>query len=85
MTPYLKMLAERVLVAFASAFLAALGSGPLNILEVPWENALGLAGGAALIALVGSVAGGALTSSNQPALTSKETAVEVEKPATYAG
>jgi hypothetical protein len=78
---YWKVLGERAVVAFASALVALLGSGAVNILEVPWKDALATSLGAALVAVLASVAGGAATSSNSPALTSKETEVSVEKPA----
>lgn len=75
---YWKVLGERAVVAFASALVALLGSGVVNILEVPWQDALATAAGAALVAVLASVAGGGLTTSNSPALTSKETEVAVE-------
>lgn len=82
---YLKVLGERAVVAFASALAALLGAGAVNLLEVPWVDALGTAAGAAVVAVLLSVSGGAATSSNSPALTSKETEVDVEKaqPSTY--
>lgn len=82
MNAYFKLLGERALMAFAASLVALLGSGVVNVLEVPWQDALATAAGAALVAILGSVAGGAITSSNSPAVTSKETEVEVEKPAT---
>lgn len=83
-TAYLKLLGERALAAFASALVALLGSGAVNLLEVPWQDALATSAGAALVAVLYSVAGGAVTSSSTPALTSKETEVAAEKPATGA-
>lgn len=79
MTAYAKLLGERALVAFASALVALLGSGVVNVLEVPWQDALATAAGAALVAVLASVAGGAVTSSNSPAITSKESEVAVEE------
>lgn len=76
---YAKVLGERALVAFASALTALLGAGAVNLLEVPWVDALGTAAGAAFVAILASVAGGAATSSNSPALTSKETEVAAEE------
>ena len=76
---YFKVLAERAIVTFASALVAVLGAGAVNLLEVPWVDALGTAAGAAFVAILASVAGGAATSSNSPALTSKETEVAVEE------
>lgn len=78
---YLKLLGERAFVAFAASLVSLLGAGAVNLLEVPWVDALGTAAGATLVAVLVSVAGGAATSSNSPALTSKETEVVVEKPA----
>lgn len=83
-TAYLKLLGERALAAFASALVALLGSGAVNLLEVPWQDALATSAGAALVAVLYSIAGGAVTSSSTPALTSKETEVAVEKPVTGA-
>lgn len=77
-TAYLKVLAERAIMAFAASLVALLGSGVVNILEVPWQDALATAAGAALVAILGSVAGGSLTSSASPALTSRDTELEVE-------
>lgn len=76
---YLKVLGERAVVAFAASLVALLGSGVVNILEVPWQDALATAAGAALVAVLASVAGGAATSSSSPALTSRETEVAVEQ------
>lgn len=78
---YVKLLAERAITVFASALAALLGAGAVNLLEVPWVDAIGTAAGAAFVAVLLSVGGGAATSSNSPALTSKETEVAVEKDA----
>lgn len=75
---YFKVLGERALVAFAASLVALLGSGAVNILEVPWQDAFATAAGASLVAILVSVAGGGATSSNSPALTSKETEVQAE-------
>lgn len=82
---YLKLLGERAITVFASSLAALLGAGAVNLLEVPWVDAIGTAAGAAFVAVLLSVGGGAATSSNSPALTSKGTEVEVEEtsPATY--
>lgn len=79
MTAYFKLLGERVVGAFAASLLAVLTAGQFNIINAPWQDSLATAGMAALLALLGSVAGGAVTSSNSPALTSKATEVEVER------
>lgn len=78
---YAKLLGERALTVFASALAALLGAGAVNLLEVPWVDALGTAAGAAVVAVLVSIGGGAATSSNSPALTAKETEVAAEKPA----
>lgn len=83
MSAYFKLLGERVLGAFAASFLAILSAGGFNLLNAPWQDALATAGMAALLALLGSVAGGAITSSNSPALTAKETEVAVEQRTSY--
>lgn len=79
---YAKLLGERAVTVFASALAALLGAGAVNLLEVPWVDAIGTAAGAAFVAVLVSVGGGAATSSNSPALTSKETEVTAEKPTT---
>lgn len=78
-TAYLKVLAERAVMAFAASLAALLGSGATGLMDAPWEQSLSTAGLAALLTVLGSVAGGAVTSSNSPALTSKETEVSVER------
>lgn len=70
---YLKKLGERALVAFASSLGSLLTAGGFGLLDAPWGQSLSAAGMAALLALLVSVAGGATTTSNEPALTSKET------------
>ena len=74
---YFKVLAERAVVAFASALVALLGSGAVNILVVPWQDALATSAGAALVAVLASVAGGSFTSSNAPAMTSEKTEKDI--------
>lgn len=75
---YWKKLGERAIVVFAGSLASLLGSGLVNILEVPWENALATSAGATLVAVLLSVAGGGLTSSDSPALTSKDTETSVQ-------
>jgi hypothetical protein len=74
---YLKSLGERALVAFAASLAALLSAGGVGLLDAPWQQSLSVAGMAALLAVVGSVAGGGLTSSSAPALTSKSTEREL--------
>lgn len=79
MTAYLKVLAERALVAFAASLVSLLGVGATGLLDAPWEQSLSAAGLAALLTVLGSVAGGKITSSDSPAFTSKETEVSAER------
>ncbi len=79
MTAYVKKLAERALVAFASTLGALLTAGGTGLLDAPWEQSLSAAGMSALLAVLLSLAGGGLTSSDSPAFTSKETEIEAEK------
>lgn len=76
---YLKKLGERALLAFATSLGALLASGGFNLLDAPWEQSLATAGMAALLAVLASVAGGGVTSSNEPALTSRKTEVAVSE------
>ncbi len=76
---YWKALGERAIVVFASSLASVLGAGVVNILEVPWQDALSTAAGATLVAVLLSVAGGSATSSSSPALTSKDTELAVER------
>lgn len=47
---------ERAVKTFAQALLVLLGAGMVNVLAVGWETDLGLAGGAALLSVLTSVA-----------------------------
>lgn len=78
MTAYAKKLAERAVVAFAASLGALLTAGGTGLLDAPWEQSLSTAGMAALLAVLLSVTGGAATTSDSPALTSKETEVASE-------
>lgn len=49
---------ERSVRAGAASLLSVLGAGQVNLLSVPWEAALGVAGGGALVSLLVSVAAG---------------------------
>ncbi len=79
MTAYFKVLGERVVVAIAASLAAILAAGGFDLLNAPWQDALATSGMAGLLALLASIAGGAVTSSNSPAITSKETEIEVER------
>lgn len=46
---------ERVAASFAGTLLSVLGGDQLDLLHVDWRPALGLAGGAALVALLKAV------------------------------
>ena len=75
---YWKKLGERVLVAFAATLGGLLTAGGFDLLSAPWKQSLAASGMAALLALLASVAGGGLTTSDSPALTSKETETSVQ-------
>lgn len=77
---YWKVLGERAVTVFAATLGGLLSAGAFDLLNAPWEQALATSGMAALIAVLLSVSGGAATTSNSPALTSKETEVAVEQP-----
>jgi hypothetical protein len=78
-TAYLKALGERAIVVFAASLASLLGAGATGLLDAPWEQSLSAAGLAALLAVLASVGGGAVTTSSSPALTSKETEVTLEQ------
>lgn len=75
---YWKKLGERAVVAFAASLGSLLTAGATGLLDAPWEQSLSTAGMAALLAVLASVAGGGLTSSDSPALTSKETEQSIQ-------
>jgi hypothetical protein len=75
---YWKKLGERVLVAFAATLGGLLTAGGFDLLSAPWKQSLAASGMAALLALLASVAGGGLTTSDSPALTSKSTEEAVQ-------
>lgn len=66
-----KAAAERAIRAAAWSLLSALGAGVVNILEVPWLSALGVAAGAGVLSLLASIAVQELTGSG-PSLTDAE-------------
>lgn len=80
-TAYLKTLLERAITVFAASLAGLLAAGGFGLLDAPWTQSLSTAGMAALAAVLLSVGGGAVTSSNAPALTSRETEREVALPA----
>jgi len=55
MPAFLKALIERAVKTFCQTLVAALGAGAVNILEVPWQSAVSVAAGAALISVLTSV------------------------------
>lgn len=74
---YLKSLGERAVTVFASTLGGLLSAGAVGLLDAPWEQALSTSGMAALVAVLLSVGGGAITSSKGPALTSEATEKEL--------
>jgi hypothetical protein len=63
---------ERLIKTFAQTLAATLGAGAINILEVPWQAALSIAAGAAVVSLLTSVASAGAASPG-PALFGPET------------
>ncbi|NGO70004.1 holin [Streptomyces boncukensis] len=55
-TAFWKATAERMIRTFAQALIAALGLDTTGVLDAPWGDALSLAGGAALLALLTAIA-----------------------------
>lgn len=76
---YWKKLGERAIVVFASTLGGLLAAGGFGLMNAPWEQSLSASGMAALVAVLLSLGGGQVTSSNEPALTSRETEKEVAK------
>lgn len=74
---YFRALGERAVTVFASTLGGLLTAGAFDLLNAPWEQSLAAAGMAALVSVLVSVGGGAATSSKAPAMTSKETQVEL--------
>lgn len=75
---YWKKLGERAVTVFAASLGGLLSAGAFDLLNAPWQQALATSGMAALVAVLLSVAGGATTTSDSPALTSKETEEAVQ-------
>lgn len=75
---YWKKLGERAIIAFAGSLGGLLTAGGFNLLNAPWEQSLATSGMAALIVVLLSVSGGAVTTSDSPALTSKDTEASVQ-------
>jgi hypothetical protein len=69
---FFKATAERAVRTFAQALAATLGAGAVNILDVPWTDALAVSAGAAVLSILTSVAAGAVTSTPGPSLTDAE-------------
>ncbi|GAU66651.1 hypothetical protein SSP35_03_02990 [Streptomyces sp. NBRC 110611] len=63
---------ERAVRTFAQTLIAALGLDTTDILHVPWEHGLALAGTAALLSLLTSIAA-AGTGSDGPGITETPT------------
>jgi small neutral amino acid transporter SnatA (MarC family) len=76
-TGFWKAVAERAVKAFASTLSAVLlaGTTAVNVLHIEWQDAVGVAGGAALVSVLLNVASGAVTNSPGPSLTSAEQVV----------
>lgn len=53
---YWRDLADRAVRTAAQTLLAAWAGGQVNLLQIDWPQAVGLAGGAALVSVVSSIA-----------------------------
>jgi hypothetical protein len=69
---WLNML-ERALKTFAQTMLALLGAGAVNLIQVDWIKDLPVAGGAAFLSLLTSLAAVKVDGSNPPAAKEEET------------
>lgn len=72
MSKFATAAAERAVKAFASALLAVLGAGAVDVLSVPWPRALAVAAGAAVVSVLTSVTSANFGNSG-PALFGPET------------
>lgn len=66
---YLKALAERAVKTFCQALVAVLGAGATDLLSVGWGQALSVAGMAALLSVLTSVASAGFGNGDGPSLT----------------
>lgn len=70
---YVTDLIERIVTSFAGALLAYLGAGAVNLLDVDWGAAFGVAAGAAVVSLLKGLAargiGNSTTASSASSLT----------------
>jgi hypothetical protein len=55
-TAYLKALAERAVKTFCQTLVALLGAGAVDLLSVPWQSALSVSAGAAVLSVLSSIA-----------------------------
>ncbi len=67
--PFVADAAERAIKSGAQAALLFLGADKLNLLNVDWETAAGLSGGAVLLSVLTSLASVKLGSSGTASLT----------------
>jgi hypothetical protein len=68
MNQYLRDLIERVVASFAGGALSVLGLDAVNVLSVDWKAALGVGGGAAVVALLKGFVARTVGNSNSAAL-----------------
>ncbi|MBB3665928.1 hypothetical protein FB384_004887 [Prauserella sediminis] len=69
MTNYFKDLGERVVSSFTQGALSVLGLDAMNVLTVDWTAALGVGGGAAVLALLKALAGRGVGQNDNAAVT----------------
>lgn len=69
---YLKALAERAVKTFCQALVAVLGAGATDLLSVGWGQALSVAGMAAVLSVLTSVASAGFGPNDGPSLSGEE-------------
>lgn len=70
---YLREIGERAAKTFAQALLAAFGVGATtDIVSMPWLSALSIAGGAAVLSVISSVASAPWGAEDTPSLVRAE-------------
>ncbi|MEU1602692.1 holin [Micromonospora matsumotoense] len=74
---FAKALAERAITVFSSSLAGLLTAGGFGLIDAPWEQSLSVSGMAALVAVLLSIGGGAVTSSKTPDFTSDKTQREL--------
>jgi hypothetical protein len=69
---YIKALGERAVKTFCQALIAALGAGATDLLSVGWRQALSVAGMAAVLSVLTSVASAGFGSGDGPSIAGEQ-------------